>query len=220
MGTKKFFSLLYGDQLRVAPQTKVIPADQLSKLLDSEEILKTVKDEAHRYKKEVASSTESVKEAAQQEGFETGFAEWAEHIAGLEEAIDRTNKRIEEIAIPLALKAAKKIVGHQLQVDPNTTVQIVANNLNAVSQHKEIVIWVNKQDLSLIEKSKPQLAEIFEALKSLSVREREDVEPGGCIIETEGGIINAQLSNKWEALEQAFESMLRGKGVSDEDSHH
>ena len=35
------------------------------------------------------------------------------------------------------------------------------------------------------------------------------IEPGGCIIETEAGIINAQLENQWRSLENAFESFMK-----------
>jgi type III secretion protein L len=45
----------------------------------------------------------------------------------------------------------------------------------------------------------------------LSLRDRSDIQPGGCIIETEGGIINAQLENQWRVLENALGILLKKK---------
>ncbi|MBI3211529.1 MAG: HrpE/YscL family type III secretion apparatus protein, partial [Simkania negevensis] len=41
-----------------------------------------------------------------------------------------------------------------------------------------------------------------------SLEDREDIAPGGCIIETEAGIINASLANQWQALEAAFAAFM------------
>ena len=37
------------------------------------------------------------------------------------------------------------------------------------------------------------------------------MEPGGCLIETEAGIINAQLENQWRSLEAAFKAYTEKK---------
>ena len=190
----------------------MVPAEQISTLIEAGQILEKVKEESETYKKQTSSECEAIKETASQEGYEAGFSRWAEHLAKLEEQIDETKSKIQEIAIPLALKAARMIVGHQLEVDPQVTVDIVSNNLKSVSTHKKIVIWCNKGDLAVLEKHKNDLKARFEHLESFSLAERDDIDPGGCVIETEGGIINAQLSNKWENLENAFEKLL-GEGT-------
>ena len=108
----------------------------------------------------------------------------------------------------MALKAAKKIVGRELEVSEDATVEIIANSLKAVAAHKKIIIWVCKTDIDRLERRKDRLKEVFEHLESLSIRPREDIEPNGCVIETESGIINAQLEHKWEALAKAFASLI------------
>lgn len=40
---------------------------------------------------------------------------------------------------------------------------------------------------------------------------KASVSPGGCIIETETGIVNAQLDVQLAALEQAFSAILKHK---------
>lgn len=209
--SKKFFSLIHGDGVHIAPQTKVIPADQIATLKTAEEVLESVKKDAELYKKTVVAEQEKLKEQAQREGFEAGFMAWTERVAKLENEIIQVRKDMEKLILPVALKAAKKIVSKELELSETVIVDIVAANLKAVSQHKQIVIYVNRKDLEFVEAQRPRLKQLFEHLEVLSIRERADVQPGGCIIETEVGIINAQLEGRWRILEAAFESMMKSK---------
>ena len=60
-----------------------------------------------------------------------------------------------------------------------------------------------------MEQHKSQIKELFEDLQSLSIRPRDDIEPSSCVIETEVGIINAQMTHRWSILEKAFEKLLQ-----------
>lgn len=211
--SKKFFSLIHGDKLHLAPETKIIPAESLSTVLDAEEVLDAVKKDAEQYKVEVAGDCEKLKEQAQKEGFEQGYAEWIEKIADLEAEIQRVSRETENLIIPIALKAAKKIVGRELEQSESTVVDIITNSLKSVATHKRIKIYVNRKELDLVEKSKEKLKKVFEHLESLSILAKDDVEPAGCVIETEGGIINAQLENQWLILETAFQKLIKPSKV-------
>lgn len=211
MSNKKFLSLIHGGTVRIAPKTKVIPATEFSTLHTAEEILETVKKDAQQYRKEVIAEIEKLKEQAQREGFEAGFKQWLSKISDLEAEIVRVRKDVEKMVIPVALKAAKKIVSKEIELSENAIIDIVSANLKAVAQHKRVTIYVNRKDLEIVDANRPKLKQLFENLEVLSIRERADVTPGGCIIETEGGIINAQLENRWRILESAFEAFLKAK---------
>lgn len=212
--SQKFFSLIQANEVHAAPKKKIIKADDFSKLLEAFQLLETVKKDAEKYRIEVASESEKLKEAAQKEGFEEGFKQWAEHIANLEAEILKVRQDVEKRIIPVALKAAKKIVGREIELSETVIVDIVSANIKAVAQHKKITIYVNKKDLDTLEKNRNKLRELFESLESLSIRERADIVQGGCVIETEGGIINAKLENQWGILEQAFEMLMKDKSSS------
>lgn len=206
---KKFFSLIRGDAVHQAPETKIIPADHFSTLLNAKELLDHVKKDAENYRKDVIAESEKIKEQGHKEGFEAGYQEWIERIAQMEQEIASVRIEMEKLILPVALKAAKKIVGREIETSNTAIVDIVSNCLRSVSTHKKITIYVNKKDLEKLEKVRPQLKQLFEALEVLYIRERPDIEQGGCIIETEGGIINAKLENQWRVLENAFESMIK-----------
>ncbi len=207
--SQKLFTLIYGDRIHLAPKKKVIPASELSTLQNALEILEHIKQDAEKYRMQVAKESEELKENAFKEGYEDGFKQWTEHLAQFEIKLEALHKEMQQAIIPIALKAAKKIVGREIELSEDTIVDIVASNLKAVTQHKKITIYVNKKELDILEKNKPRLRELFEHLESLSIRPRDDVAPGGCIIETEIGIINAQMEHRWRILEKAFDALLK-----------
>lgn len=212
--SKKFFNLIHHDSVHISPKSKVIPANQFSTLMTAEEVLESVKKDAEKYRIEVAAECEQIKEAAQKEGFEEGFVKWSEKLSELEVEVLKVRGELEKVLIPVALKAAKKIVGREIELNQETIVDIVSNSLKAVAQHKKITIYVSKKDYEVLENNRQRLKQLFESIESLSIRERSDIAPGGCVIETEGGIINAQIDHIWNLLERAFESMMK-KGLQE-----
>jgi type III secretion protein L len=204
-GDPKLFSMIDGQTITIAPGTKRLPADAFSTLLSCRELLEAAKKDAEEYRKQVTAECEEIKAHAESEGFQAGFDQWTQTVSYLEGEIAKVQEELKKVVLPVAIKAAKKIVAAELQVNPSVVLDIVASTLKSIAQHKRIVLYVSKKDYDLIESSKSKLKPIFEELESLSIRDREDIEPGGCIIETEVGIVNARLKDRWKTLETALE---------------
>lgn len=205
----KYFSLLSGDDVHIAPGQKIVPAKEFSTLKEAAEILHQVKNEAEEFKKNTLVEAEKIKELAFQEGFQDALTSLNKHIVLLDNALKEIREDVQKRILPIALKAARKIMGEELKLHPDRIVDILCQSLKPVTQHRRITIYVNRADLEFVEAAKPKLKKMFERLENLSIQERADIEPGGCIIETEAGIINAQLENQWRALESAFESFAK-----------
>lgn len=205
----KFFSLLSGKEVRSHPEGKIIPAKEFSKLADAVEILNKVKEEERAFREETLVECEKLKEGASQEGFQEGLQKLNHHVLALDHLIKTVEKEVHEKILPLALKAARKIVGEELKLHPDRIVDIVMQALKPVTQHRKVTIYVHKNDLEILEAKKSKVKKILEQVETFSIQERPDVESGGCVIVTEAGIINAQLENQWRALESAFESFMK-----------
>lgn len=204
------FSLLSKEEeIRLKPGEKVIPEEDFTIILEASDVLKKVTEDLEIYKYKVEEECKLLKEAAQKEGFQEGLEKLNLHILKLDETIKKIESEYKDKILTLALKAAKKIVSEELKLHPEVIVDIVKQALKPVSQHHKIKIYVNKSDLDILENEKPKIKEILQQASSFSMIERSDIEPGGCIIETEGGIINAQLENQWRAIESAFESFMK-----------
>lgn len=205
------FRFIKLDEIHLANKKKVIPAEEISMVIEASEIVEKTKKEEIEYRAAVAQECEKLKERAEQAGFEVGLKKWNEQLAWLEKEIKKVRQEMENSIVPLALTAVKKIIGKELETKPETIVDVVATGLKTVSHHRKITIYVNQNDLEYVETYKQKLKALFEHLETLSIAKREDVQPGGCIIETESGIINAQLENQLNALETAFRNFFQNK---------
>jgi type III secretion protein L len=198
------FTLFKKDEIHPAPKTKVIPAEEFSQLIQASEIVARTKQEEILFRTAIAQECEILKERAEEAGFDEGLKRWNGQIAALEHEIPKVRKEMEGAIVPLALTVVKKIIGKELETKPETIVDIVATALKTVSHHKKITIYANGGDLDYLEANKPRLKSLFEHLETLSMSARADIAPGGCVIETEAGIIDAQIDTQLEAFEAAF----------------
>ncbi len=207
----KFFSLIFQGELHPAKGTKILRKEEFSTLLTAEEVLKKAEEDREALRKQTELECITLREKAEKEGFDEGLSQFNEHLVRFDQEIARLRHEMQQLALPLVLKAAQKIVGKQLELSPETIVDIVMQAMAPAVQNRRVIIYVNKDDKDLLEKNKPRLKEILEQVDSFSIQERADVEKGGCIIVTEAGIINATMENQWRALEAAFTKFMKPK---------
>ena len=205
----KIFSLLYQGDIHFAAEQKIIPSEEFSTLLTAQEVLEKANEDVATYRASVETECEQLKKRAKEDGFNEGLSKFNEHLLQFDKELKKIRHEAQKAILPLALKAAKKIVSKELELHPETIVDIVMQTLSSVKQNHKIKIYINKADKDALELEKNRLKEVFESLQSLTILEREDVSPGGCIIETESGIINASMENQWRALESAFEKYMK-----------
>jgi len=205
----KLFTLIEDEEIHLASNKKVIPLKDFSTLIETVEILEKARQNAEEYRTRTEAECLELREAAKKEGYQEGLEQLNANIIGLDQEKKRLRHEMNKLILPLALKAAKKIVAKELEMNPETIVDIVLQALSPVLQNHQITIWVNKADKDILENEKNQLKEKLEQVQSLSIKERDDVAQGGCIIETESGIINASIDNQWRAIESAFDKYLK-----------
>lgn len=205
----KFFSLIYQGDIHPATDKKVIPKEEFSSLTTANEILEKAKEDADAHKKKTHEECEELKKEAKEEGFKEGLRLFNEHALYFETEMKKLRHEMQQKLLPLVLQAAKKVVATQLELKPETIVDIVMATLTPVTQNHRITLFVNKADIEILEQEKPRLKGMLEQLETLKIKERDDIQPGGCVIETESGIINATLENQWRSIENAFEKYMK-----------
>lgn len=205
----KFFSLIFSGEIHRSEDKKILPAEEFSRLLESREVLEQAKEDVKTYLKQNKEACNEALKQAETSGFNKGLTEFNKHILYYEQKIKMMEHELQKHILPLALKAAKKIVGGELKAHPETIVDIVRQTLKPVTQNHHIKIYVSRQDKETLDQKKSELRALLDQVQTFAIEERDDIAPGGCIIETEAGIINASLENQWRALESAFEAFMK-----------
>jgi flagellar assembly protein FliH len=183
---------------------------------EAEKIIAEAKEKAKEIENDSRSAFESErKEAAEQgriAGREAGFAEGK---AEVERLIQRTqvvleraqDKRGEILAeteqeiIDLVLLISRKVIKVISENQRNVVISNVVQALRKVKGRGNIIIRVNMVDVKLTTEHIKDFIQLVEGSKSLQVVEDSTVDPGGCIVETDFGEIDARISSQLAELE-------------------
>lgn len=158
---------------------------------------------------------ESTREAAKAEGYEEGKREgmeqatsqFADSMDTLNQAVVARRKIIKDAEseiLRLSLKVAEQIIKSEVSLHRDVCLNIVSEAISRISDREQIIIRVNRDDVDQVKKYKDRIAGLVDGVKSLTILEDSHVEPGGCIIETNLGYVDARISTKIKAIEESF----------------
>jgi len=153
-------------------------------------------------------------EQAKKEGHEAGKKEAdlkvKEALQTLNQAVYERKKIIKDAEseiLRLALKVAEQIIRSEVSLHRDVSLNIVTEAINRVSDREQVIVRVNREDAEYIKRQKDRLAGILDGVKSFSVIEDSQIEPGGCVIETNLGYVDARISTKLKSIEEALEKV-------------
>lgn len=109
----------------------------------------------------------------------------------------------EQDTIKLALQLARKVIHRHLTQAPETTVDILKHALQLLSGNTDMVVHLNPQDVQRTE----QLAQTDAYLSNiahLTFTSDDAVAPGGCIVHTVDGSVDADIQTQLDLLSQAL----------------
>ncbi len=159
---------------------------------DAKEILAQVKEEMERSKKEGF-------EKGRQEGLQQGL----ELLIRVKELRQKLFEDNEKEMVRLVFAIAEKIIGRELNENDKAIMNIIRLAISDAVGDK-IYVHLNPKDYENIKKNHAELLQKVEAGKTLLLREDEGVKPGGCMVETEIGTIDAQLDTQLSAIKKAL----------------
>lgn len=167
--------------------------------------------EAQRIIRKAEEKAEEIRVSAKEEGLRQGKEEISAHI---QEALDTLNQAIKERKkivkdaeaeiLRLALKVAEQIIKSEVSLHRDVSLNIVAEAIGRVSDREQIIVKANREDAEYLKRYKERLSGLLDGVKSFSIVEDTSIEAGGCVIETNLGFIDARISTKLKAIEEAF----------------
>jgi type III secretion protein L len=205
----KYFTLLHKDKVIHPASSAVVPAEEFSELLNGKELLAKAEEDIALYKKEVEEEAKRLKENAYKEGLKEGAEAWAAKLKEFHDEMEQFKEKVGKMVVPIAIKAAKKVVGKELEAHPELFIEVVQHSLKPLMESKRFTIYVSRSDLELFEAHRESLKKVLENVETLAIRTKEELEPGNAIVETEVGIITINQEELWQALEKAFSALIK-----------
>jgi flagellar assembly protein FliH len=146
-----------------------------------------------------------------EEGLEAGMAEARvrveqalEAVAAAERAMaemhDRYISESETAAVDLAFQIAEKVIGATIAYDREAVLSVVSGALLRTTDRDHLVLEVNPGDFELVRDSASALAARLGGISRMEVVSERRVEPGGCVVRTEAGEIDARVTSQLERV--------------------
>lgn len=191
-----------------AQRASVTPGVLFDARREAKRVLDAASFEAERRVIEAQAEADDIREAARAQGYEDGLAEVNELLVRFRD--EREKKLLEHKGdvVGLAVRVAGKILGREIEERPETFTDLVIRAVRGIRHEKRIQIRVHPDDLSLARAGLDRLRDEVGPGKEIEIREDRAVTGGGCVVETDLGIIDARLETQLKTLEKA---LVRGR---------
>jgi len=185
----------------------IVDADVFDAKLEGDRLVAEARAEAERELAAARDEVERLRRKSEAEGRERGLGAVTELLVGARAVAARARAGAEAELRVLGVRIAEKILGRELALQPAAVVDVVAEAMRHAGEPRELVVRCATEDLEALERGKPRLLERCRAAQAVRFVADDRVSRGGCIIETELGVVDARLSTQLEAIERA----LRGE---------
>jgi flagellar assembly protein FliH len=179
------------------------------------ELVEAAKKQVEQMVETARQEASELKNQAKQEGFQTGHQEGLTGarkefeaklatalslLAGAEEERLTRIRSSEPELLKLAVHIAEKIIGAELQLNPNAQLEILKEALAGIPTAGTITIRVNPDDYRFIEENLPAIKEVFSDPIPVKVQRDQGIAPGNCYIETDHGHMDSRIKTQLEMI--------------------
>ncbi len=210
---KPSFEILNTKKIVRPVDSKILTRDQFAQWVHAEELNQELNQTKVQLEIDSEEKTKQAMQQGSEQGFQEGLKKWTSQLAALQKQIDTVRDEVATALVPVTLAAVKRIIGKTLENDPNILIDIIRTSMKSIAQHRKVTLFVNKADLQRIEEQKAQLKKVFDHIDTFSVVPRDDILPGQCTIESEGGILSVNLDQQLQALELALGEFFQKGGL-------
>ncbi len=206
------------DETTQAPTARNAPSQGRSSIIGREtveakseasDILEDARAQAQSLINAATTEAEALREKAKNEGRQEGIDQGATEVAQIIKRMTEHQQEQEAQVLPqllkLVRKMAEKVIGSELEQRPEALVGMIKRTLHdKARQRRSLLLRVNPADLEVVRNERHRLMDALVRASDLAIREDDDISPGGVIIETEAGTIDARLETQLDALERAM----------------
>lgn len=179
---------------------KVMNAEVFEARQSAQGIIEEARKERERILEEARKEREEVLTRAREQGREEGLAQATELVLRARMQAGDILVRQEREVVALACKVAEKIIGRDVERDPGLLADICARAIGELRNARAVVLRVHPRSAAVLRAHKAELMESIGRAVDVAIREDADVAPVGCIVQTELGTVDAQLSTQLEML--------------------
>ena len=183
---------------------RVVKGQAYDATIDAAHIIEAAHTEARKILDAAGQERQAVLEAARKEGYEEGLQLWHAAVAEANAVHGRRLAANEPELVRLAVRIAEKIIGEELRLNPQATVSITRQCLQWLRRERSVALRVSPAELDLMRERIDSLREAAGPHRSIEVIADPAISSGGCIVESEYGVIDARLETQIRCMEEVL----------------
>ncbi len=158
---------------------------------------------------------ETIKKSAFEEGYRKGLEQANSDIEAFKKSFSEfmnAPKDVFEYIAPdileISVDIAKKIIKKEVESDPQVLVNTIVDVLKTVSKSEpKINIRVKPQAVQFIKDTLPNITYEYGIDAKVNIIADPSIEEGGCIFQTNNGIVDASIDTQLEIIKKAIEGI-------------
>ncbi len=195
----------------VAQQTGIAEIERASieERVEKEALSRLKELQEQAYKQAYALGLEEGREKAYQETSET-LSQRLSALEGLISSVENLKPELisfnEAHIVRLAYTMAKKIAMTEIAEKPELILEVVRQAIQGAQSDETVTVRVSAIDLEFIEQMREKLGKEFELVKRAKFEASDSITPGGCVVETNYGDVDATVEQRvgklWNSLKE------------------
>jgi type III secretion protein L len=185
-----------------AASPKLVKKDSYLAMLNAVTILDAAREQGRALLGEAEAQRAAALADAREQGRAEGLLAYVAQTRELESALANFYRNAEPGMVRLALGVARKVLGAEVRTRPEAIAELVRDAIAGVRQARRVTIAVHPSQVEPLRARSHQL-ELSTACE-VQVVGRADMDPAGCLIESDCGIVDARLETRIDTLERAL----------------
>jgi type III secretion system HrpE/YscL family protein len=172
--------------------------------LEAKDILARAQQEAAEMLREAESRKETVFAESAERGYAAGLDKWSDILGDAWQQRERFLVGHEPSLVALAIAIARKVIGYCVESDSAVVLHAAKQALRLVRNERRVTLKVNPADEAIVRDQAASLKVLGHEVGDLIIVANSAVEAGGCVVESDLGIIDGQLGTQLESIEMAL----------------
>jgi len=186
------------------PSVSKITKEAHEASLEAKDILAKAQQQAAQLLDDARREKEKVLAESTERGYAAGLDQWNDVLADAWKQREEFLSKHEAELVKLAVAIARKIIGHSVMMPPDVVLQTAREALRSVRSEKRVTIKVNPSDETALRGQAASLKMLGGEVGELVIIGNPAIEAGGCVVESDLGMIDAQIGTQLASLENAL----------------
>lgn len=200
------FSEITTDKLQLSSHVKVLKASEYNRYLNAQELVDAAEEKAA----DIIRQAEDTFQEQKQKGYHDGLLKAQQKQSQMMlDTLNQCNhyfKKSENILANIVIQSVRKLIGNFDDLD--LALNMTRQSMQTITNQRQVTLHITPTQVDDVKARLGQVMKEFPEVSYVEVTADERVEPGGCLLETEVGVIDGTLENQLAVIEETILKQL------------